>query len=255
MNNFYEKYKSPIAVILIIIILGGVYSFLNIQSSLFPNITFPKIKVIADNGEQPVDKMTVTVTVPLENAIKRVPGITLIRSATSRGSCEISAFFNWNSDINLDKQRIEARINEIKQDLPQGINISIERMNPSTFPIMGFSIAGKGYSQIDLRNIAEFTVKPFLSRISGVSEVDVGGGKVEEYHVILNPSKLIEMHITPQMVADKITASNFISSTGYINDYDRLYLTLSEATQNSKEELADLVILNTPQRVIRLKEN
>ena len=154
MNNFYVKYKSPIAVILIIILLGGVYSFLHIQSALFPNITFPKVKIIADNGEQPVDKMTVTVTVPLENAIKRVPGIDLIRSATSRGSCEISAFFNWNSDINLDKQRIEARINEIKQNLPQGIDISIERMNPSIFPILGFSISGKGYSQIDLRNIA-----------------------------------------------------------------------------------------------------
>ncbi len=254
MNNFYAKYKSPIAVILLIILLGGVYSFVNIQSALFPNITFPKIKVIADNGEQPVDKMTVTVTVPLENAIKRVPGITLIRSATSRGSCEISAFFNWNSDINLDKQRIESRINEVKQDLPQGINISIERMNPSTFPVLGYSISGKGYSQIDLRNIAEYTVKPFLSRIAGVSEVDVGGGKVEEYHVILNPARLIQLHITPQMVADKISASNFISSTGYINDYDRLYLTLSEATQNSKDELADLVILNTPQRVIRLKD-
>ncbi len=254
MNNFYMKYKSPIAVILIIILLGGVYSFKHIQSALFPNITFPKIKIIADNGEQPVDKMTITVTVPLENAIKRVPGLNLIRSATSRGSCEISAFFDWNSDINLDQQRIEARINEIKQNLPQGINISIERMNPSIFPIMGFSISGSDYSQIDLRNIAEYTVKPFLSRISGIAEVGVGGGKVEEYHVILNPAKLSNLKITPQTIADKISESNFISSTGFLDSYDRLYLTLTEATQNSKDELQNLVVLNTPQRVIRLKD-
>jgi cobalt-zinc-cadmium resistance protein CzcA len=254
MNNFYIKYKSPVAVILIIILLGGIYSFTHIQSALFPNITFPKIKIIADNGEQPVDKMTVTVTVPLENAIKRVPGINLIRSATSRGSCEISAFFDWNSDINLDKQRIEARINEIKQNLPQGIDISIERMNPSIFPIMGFSISGSGYSQIDLRNIAEYTVKPFLSRIPGISEIGVGGGKVEEYHVILDPVKLSNLKITPQTVADKISASNFISSTGFIDDYNRLYLTLTESTQNSKVELQNLVIINTPQRIIRLKD-
>ena len=254
MSDFYVKYKSPIAVILLIILLGGVYSFLHIQSALFPNITFPKVKVIADNGEQPVDKMTVAVTVPLENSIKRVPGINLIRSATSRGSCEISAFFDWNSDINLDKQRIESRINEIKQNLPQSINISVERMNPSIFPIMGFSISGKGYSQIDLRNISEYTVKPFLSRIPGVSEVGVGGGKVQEYHVILNEAKLRNLKIIPQTVADKISESNFISSTGYINDYNRLYLTLTEATQNNKEELQNLVILNTPQRVIKLKD-
>lgn len=254
MNNFYVKYKSPIAVILLLILLGGVYAFTHIQSTLFPNITFPKIKVIADNGEQPINKMTVTVTVPIENAIKRVPGITLIRSITSRGSCEISAFFNWNSDINLDKQRIEASINEIKQNLPQGINISIERMNPSIFPIMGYSIYGKGYSEIDLRNIAEYTVKPFLSRIEGISEVAVAGGKVEEYHVILNTSKMSSLKITPQIVANKVAESNFISSTGYIDNYDRLYLTLSEATQNSKTELENLVILNSPERVIRLKD-
>ncbi len=154
----------------------------------------------------------------------------------------------------MNQQRIEARINEIKQDLPQGISISIERMNPSIFPIMGFSISGNGYSQIDLRNIAEYTVKPFLSRIAGISEVGVGGGKVEEYHVILNPAKLSNLKITPQTVADKISQSNFISSTGFINNYDRLYLTLTEATQNSKVDLQNLVIINTPQRVIKLKD-
>jgi cobalt-zinc-cadmium resistance protein CzcA len=108
MNNFYVKYKSPFAVILVIILLGGVYALTNIRSGLFPDITFPKIKIIADNGEQPVDKMTVSVTVPLENAIKRVQDLDLLRSTTSRGSCEISAFFSWSSDINLDKQRIES---------------------------------------------------------------------------------------------------------------------------------------------------
>ncbi len=254
MNNFYVKYKSPIAVILLIILLAGVYAFTNIRSGLFPDITFPKIKIIADNGEQPVDKMTVSVTVPLENAIKKVQDLNLLRSATSRGSCEISAFFDWNSDINLDQQRIESRINEIKQDLPPGINISVERMNPSIFPIMGFSLESKGFSDIELRNIAEYTIKPFLSRIAGISEVAVAGGKVEEYQVILDPIKLSNLKITQQLVASKISESNFISSTGFLSDHNRLYLTLTEATQNSKADLENLVVLNYQNRLIRLKD-
>ena len=254
MKNFYLKYKSPLVVILIIILLAGVYSFMNIQSGLFPDVTFPKIKIIADNGEQPVDKMMVTVTVPLENAIKRVEGINLLRSATSRGSSEISAFFNWGSDIDLAKQRVESRINEIKQDLPQGIAISIEKMNPSIFPIMGFSLEGKGYSKIDLRNIAEFTVKPFLSRIDGISEIAVAGGQVQEYHVILNSQKLSYLKITPQNVANTISQSNFISSTGYLNSYNRLYLTLTEATQKNIQDIENIVITNNQNRVIRLKD-
>ncbi|MDE3059259.1 MAG: efflux RND transporter permease subunit, partial [Bacteroidota bacterium] len=254
MNNFYVKYKSPVAVILFMILCGGIYALLNIKSGLFPDVTFPKIKIIADNGEQPVDKMTVSVTVPLENAVKRVQDLNLIRSATSRGSCEISAFFNWNSDIDLDKQRVEARINEIKQNLPAGINISVEKMNPSIFPIMGFSLEGKGYGDIELRNIGEYTIKPFLSRINGISEVAIAGGKVQEYHVILNPVKMANLKITPQTVATKISESNFISSNGYVNDYDRLYLTLTEATQNSRKELENLPVLNNPKRVVLLKD-
>ena len=254
MTNFYTKYKSPVAVILFMILCGGVYALLNIQSGLFPDITFPKIKIIADNGEQPVDKMTVSVTVPLENAIKRVQDLNLVKSATSRGSCEISAFFNWNSDVDLDKQRVEARINEIKQNLPQGINITVEKMNPSIFPIMGLSLDGKSFSDIELRNIGEYTIKPFLSRIDGISEVAIAGGKVEEYHVILDPVRMANLKITPQTVASKIAGSNFISSSGYLNDYGRLYLTLTEATQNSRDELENLAILNNPKRVIRLKD-
>ena len=254
MKNFYVTYKGPIAVILIIILLSGLYALLNIQSGLFPDITFPKIKIIADNGEQPVDKMMVTVTVPLENAIKRVQDLNLVRSATSRGSCEISAFFNWNSDIDLDQQRVESRINEIRQNLPAGIDISVEKMNPSIFPIMGFSLESKGYSQIELRNIAEFTIKPYLSRIDGISEIAVAGGEVEEYHIILDPAKLSNLKISPQAVANKISESNFISSTGYLNSYNRLYLTLTEATQNNKSDLENLVITNNQKRVIRLKD-
>ena len=254
MKNFYLKYKSPIAVILFIILAGGIYAILNIQSGLFPDITFPKIKIIADNGEQPVDKMMVTVTVPLENSIKRVQDLNLIRSITSRGSCEISAFFNWNSNIDLGKQRIEARINEIKQNLPQGINISVEKMNPSIFPVMGFSLEGKGYSEIELRNIAEYTIKPFLSRIEGISEVGVAGGKVEEYHIILNSQKLSNLKIPPKSVADKIKQSNFITSTGYLNSYNRLYLTLTEASQQDIKDLKNLVIANNNNRIIHLKD-
>jgi heavy metal efflux system protein len=254
MTNFYVRYKSPIAVILIIILLGGIYALLNIQSGLFPDITFPKVKIIADNGEQPVDKMMVTVTVPLENAIKRVQDLNLVRSATSRGSCEISAFFNWNSDIDLDQQRVESRINEIRQNLPNGINISVEKMNPSIFPIMGFSLEGNGYSQIELKNIAEYTIKPFLSRIDGISEIAVAGGEVEEYHVILDPAKLSNLKISPQTVANKISESNFISSTGYLNSYNRLYLTLTEATQKNKSDLENLVIANNQKRVVRLRD-
>src|ERR1700749_940484 len=100
-ENFFISHRKPLMLVLFLIILGGFYAYQNLQTSLFPEITFPKIKVIADEGLQPVNKMMITVTKPLENAIKQVPDLADIRSTTSRGSCEISAFISWHADIDL----------------------------------------------------------------------------------------------------------------------------------------------------------
>src|SRR5213595_3173086 len=112
MKNFFISYKNPLTVILVIILAGGFFAYSKLQTSLFPEVTFPKIKIIADAGLQPVDKMMVTVTKPMEAAIKQVPDLEMIRSTTSRGTCEISAFMSWKANIDLSQQRVESKIAE-----------------------------------------------------------------------------------------------------------------------------------------------
>ena len=129
MNDFFTKYKAPVSVVLLFLLGLGVFTYSKMQTALFPDITFPKIKVIADNGQQPVSKMMVTVTRPLEEAIKRVPDLQTVRSVTSQGSCEISAFMDWQASIDLSKQQIESQINQISGNLPPGTNITVEKMN------------------------------------------------------------------------------------------------------------------------------
>jgi len=254
MQNFYLKYRSPIAAIMFFIVACGIYSLLKIQVGLFPDVTFPKIKIITENGQQPIDKMLVEVTVPIENAIKKVEDLKLIRSVTSRGSCEISAFINWKADVDLNKQRIESRINEVRQNLPSGISITIEKMNPSILQVMGFSLEGKNKTLTELRQIAEYTVKPFLSRVDGVSEVAVVGGRVKEFQVILNPFKMSSLGLTPQKIKDVLAQTDFIESNGYTTDYNRLYLSLSDATIKKKSLLENTVISSNGKRIIKLKD-
>lgn len=254
MQNFYLKYKSPIAAILFFILAGGVYTLLKIQTGLFPDVTFPKIKVIAENGQQPIDKMIVEVTIPLENAIKKVEELKMIRSITSRGSCEISAFIDWKADVDLGKQRVEAQINAIKQNLPPNISITIEKMNPSILPIMGFSFEGKNKTQMELRQIAEYTIKPFLSRVDGVAEVAIIGGKTKEFQIVLDQEKMSRLGITPEKIQSVLSQTNFIESNGYVTDYNRLYLSLTDATVNNKIEIENAVISNSDKRTIRLKD-
>jgi len=254
MKKIFVRYKSPITVVLLLIFMGGIYSYQNIKTSLFPDVTFPKIKIIAESGEQPVDKMMVTITKPLENAIKRVENLKLIRSTTSMGSCEISAFMEWNSDIDLDKQRVESQINQIKGSLPADVQITVEKMNPSILPVMGYSLQSSTKNQVELKMIAEYVVKPYLSRIEGVASVDIIGGKEKEYRIVLDQQKLSLLKLGVKAVYDALQQTDFIQSTGYTIDYNRLYLTVTDATIKNKHELENLVLFSNSLRQIHLSD-
>ena len=254
MKNFFVNYKNPLTVTLVSILMGGMFAYSRLQTSLFPEITFPKIKVIADAGLQPVSKMMITVTKPLENAIKQVPGLQYVRSTTSRGSCEISAFMDWNADIDLSQQRIESRINEIKNDLPPETQITVEKMNPAILPVMGYTLESHQLSPIELKQLANYTIKPFLSQVSGVSEVRIIGGKTKEYWITLDVQKMSTLSITPDMLSSAIGQTGFIKSNGYLSDFHFLYLTVTDATVHTKEDIGNIVVRNTGKRVILLKD-
>ncbi len=254
MEKIFVRFKSPITVILLLVLIAGVFSYQSMKTSLFPNVTFPKIKIIADYGEHPVEKMMVTVTKPLENAIKKVENINLVRSTTSMGSCEISAFMNWDSDIDLDKQQVESQISQIINSLPPEVQITIEKMNPSILPVMGYSLQSDTKNQVELKMLAEYIVKPYLSRIKGVSSVDVIGGKIKEYRLILDEQKLSTLKINPQDIGTALQQTDFIKSNGFTVDYHRLYLTVTDATIKNKEQLENLVLFDDAVRRIKVSD-
>ena len=254
MKNFFLLYKNPFSVVLAVIIAAGVFLYGEIKVSLFPEITFPKIKVIADNGEQPVDKMMVSVTRPLEDAIKQIPDLKILRSSTSRGSCEISAFLNWGSDINVNQQMLESRISQIKSELPPDVSIQVEKMNPSILPVIGFTVESDKKSPVELNLIATYIIKPFLSQIEGVSSVGIIGGKTKEYWIELNQLKMSSFSITPEIIRDIFSQNHFLISNGYLSDYKRLYLNVTDAGLYNLTDIENVVLRNDGKRIIKLKD-
>ena len=254
MNKFFISHKNPLAVLLALIVAGGIFVYGKLQTSLFPEITFPKIKIIADAGLQPVDKMMVSVTKPLEAAIKQVPDLQMIRSTTSRGSCEISAFMTWNSDIDVNQQHIESKISEIRNTLPPDVDITVAKMNPSILPVMGYSVESNTRSPIELKQLAIYTIKPFLSQVEGISEIRITGGRTKEYWLQLNVQKMSTFSITPDLINTALAQTNFIKSNGFLSDYRYLYLTITDATVHNKDELENIVIKNDGKRIVTLKD-
>lgn len=252
-SNYRFLFK-PILFVLLAFLIWGINSYLNMPTSLFPDVTFPKITIIADNGEQPVDKMMITVTKPLEIAIKRVNGITTVRSSTNRGSCTIDAFFDWNSDINLAKTQLNERINEIKNQLPSTVNIVVEAMSQAIYPVIGYTIESEKYGQIELKNTALFTVRPQFSQVPGISNVIIRGGKTKEFVIAPVPQRLISLGLTPQDIITALGNTNFIESSGLLSNYRRLYLSLTDTRFKNIDELKNVVIKNDGHRITRLED-
>jgi len=254
LRHFFIAYKNPLTVVLALTIAGGIFCYTRMQTALFPEITFPKIKIIADAGLQPVNKMMVTVTKPMENAIKQIPALTMVRSTTSRGSCEISAYLDWKANIDLAQQRIESKISQVRNQLPPDVQITVEKMNPSILPVMGYTLESHDKSPIELKLLANYTIKPFLSQVQGVSEVRIIGGKTKEYWLQLDARKMSSLGLTPDSVSNALAQTNFIKSNGYLADYKFLYLAVTDATVHSTGDLENIVIKNDGRRITRLQD-
>ncbi len=251
---FHQLYSKPILFAGLLILLAGIYSYTQMQTNLFPEVLFPRITVIADAGQQPVDRMMITVTKPLESAVKKVQGVTVVKSSTSRGSCVVEVYFNWGLDIYALKTQLENRINEVKGFLPAGTVISTEAMNQSLFPVYGYTLESKTHSRIALRDAGNLIARPVFSQVKGISNVVVRGGKAKEFVVLPDPAKMSSLGITPSQIKSAFEQTNFVQGNGNIADYNRLYLTLTDTRINDLQELENTIIRNDGTRIVRLKD-
>ncbi len=253
-NNYFKIFSKPILFIGLLLLMAGIFSYTRMQTNLFPEVLFPRITVIADAGQLPIDKMMITVTKPLESAVKKVKGVTVVKTNTSRGATTIDVFFEWGVDIYNSKAQLESRINEIKNFLPSGVNVTSEAMNQSVFPVYGLTLESKTHSQVALRDEANLMLRPLLSQIKGISNVIVRGGKAKEYVVIPDAIKLSSLGLSPNTLINAFNNNNFVLSNGYMSDYKRLYLNLTDTRVNDIGELENVILKNDGNRIVKLKD-
>lgn len=253
-RNYHRLYAKPILFVGLLLLLSGIYSYKQMRTSLFPEVLFTRITVIADAGQQPVDRMLITATKPLESAVKKVQGTTVVKSSTSRGSCVIDVYFKWGLDIYALKTQLESRINEVKGFLPAGTAISTEAMNQSLFPVYGFTLESNTHSRIALRDVGNLVVRPMFSHVDGISNVVVRGGKAKEFVVKPDAARMYMLGITPAQVKSAFSKTNFVLGNGNVADYGRLYLSLTDTRINDLDDLKNTIIRNDGRRIVRLRD-
>src|SRR5580692_6697647 len=134
------RYRGAIFFFLIALSLAGIYAAFQVPISVFPDTNFPRVVIGVDNGVMPVEQMQVTVTKPIEDAVNSVPGLVTVRSTTSRGTAEVSLFFDWNVDMFHTLQLADAALSKVRQTLPATAVITTNRLTFATFPILGYAL-------------------------------------------------------------------------------------------------------------------
>ena len=253
-RGLHQIYLRPILFVGVFLLLAGAWSYTQMQTSLFPEVPFPRITVIADAGQQPIDRMMITVTKPLESAVKKVQGVTLVKSSTSRGSCVVDVYLTWGTDIYAMKSQLESRINEIKGFLPAGTVISAEAMNQSLFPVYGFTLESKVHSRIALRDVGNLVVRPMFAQVEGISNVVVRGGKAKEYVVKPDPARMTALRVTPAQIKAAFGQANTVSGNGHVADYGHLYLTLTDTRLADMDDIRQVIIRHNGNRAIRVQD-
>jgi CzcA family heavy metal efflux pump len=225
---------------------AGVYLAFKVPISVFPETNFPRVVIAVDNGVMPVEQMEVTITRPIEDAVNSVPGLETVRSTTSRGSAEVSLFFDWNVDMVTELQLVDAALSMVQQTLPSTVHISTKRLTFASFPILGYSLTSDSVPLTRLWEIATYDLKPPLNRTAGVSTVLVQGGKVPEFHVVPNLALMQNASVTIPDLANAIEVSNIVDSPGLYEANHQLILGLVGAQVHDIDGIRNLVVKTTP---------
>ncbi|HZY33229.1 MAG TPA: efflux RND transporter permease subunit, partial [Rhodanobacter sp.] len=252
VTAWMQRHRRSLLFLALMLAIGGIASALLMPVALFPNVAFPRVQVSLDAGDRPADQMAIEVTTPVEEAIRHVRGVRDVRSTTSRGSAEVAVTFDWGADMAAALQEVNAAAGQILPQLPAGTQLSTRRMDPSTFPVLAYSLRSHTQSPGALHDLAEYQLRPLLSGISGVAQVQVQGGEVAEFHADVDPGKLRALQLSLADVATAVSHAASIQAMGRVADHYKLYLLLADNQPKTLAALRGIVLRADPGGVVRL---
>ncbi|MGZ8174376.1 MULTISPECIES: efflux RND transporter permease subunit [Methylobacter] len=249
VGSFATRHGLVIAFLCVALCLAGAYAALGMPSSIFPQTNFPRVVILIDNGVMPANEMMATITRPVEEAMKDIPGVRTVRSKTGRGSAEINVFFTWQTDMVQAELFVQGRLAVVQKTLPTTASSAVWRLTFAAFPVVGLSLTGPAHSLTELWETARYTIGPRLLRIPGVARTGIVGGRAPEYHVIVDPLRLQAVNLSLTQVTDALVRNNLIAPTGMLEEDYKLYLTVVDGRVHTVEDIENLTVSvtgNTP---------
>jgi CzcA family heavy metal efflux pump len=252
VTAWMQRHRRSLLFLVLMLAIGGIASAIYMPVALFPNVAFPRVQLTLDAGDRPADQMAIAVTTPIEDALRRVPGVRDVRSTTSRGSADIEVTFGWGTDMSRALGDVNAAASQVLPDLPPGTQLSSRRMDPTTYPMLAYSLRSHTVSPSALYDLAQYQLRPLLSSIPGVAHVGVQGGEVAEFHADVDPARLRAQDLSLTDVATAVSHAATIEAMGHVSDHYKLYLLLADNQPATIAALRGIVVRADNHGIVRL---
>ena len=235
-----SRQRRLVLLVVGLVSVAGIWAGVELPSAIYPELNFSRIKIVAQGSSLGARQVVFSVTRPLEEAVSVVPGVTRVQSHSIRGASELSITFSPTTDMAYALQLVRARVNQIQGSLPPDLDIEIERLTPSLFPILSYNL--QGGDAATLYDIARYEIKPLLSRVPGVGRVDVQGSDVREIEVMVDPARLSAVGISYADLADAIRRAVTVQAVGRVAQNYRQYLIVTDQEAHSAADVGAVVL-------------
>lgn len=253
--NYSLKNRLQIIVAAILILIGGVYIAKNMEIDVFPDLTAPTVTVMTEAHGMAPEEVERLVTFPIETALNGATNVRRVRSSSSTGFSVVWIEFNWGTDIYKARQIVSEKLVSIKDQLPESAG------NPTMGPqssllgeVMLVCLTSDSLSPMELRTIADWTIRPRLLSIGGVSQVVVMGGDVKQYQIQINPDKLKFYNVSLNEVMEAAHKANQNASGGTLSQHGNEYIIRGIGRTNNLEDIEKTVIKIVDNIPIKLED-
>ena len=239
-----ENRLIVVAIAALLLAWGGYVAF-NLPVDVLPDLNRPTVTIMTEAEGLAPEEVETLVSFPIETAMNGVPGVTRVRSQSGIGLSIIYVEFDWGTDVYRNRQLVAEKLAQAGEQLPPNLSPSLAPISSIMGEILLVSVRSKSgkTSPLDVRTLADWTIRPRLLTIPGVAQVINIGGGVKQYQVLVTPEKLKQFNVTIEEVTEALEKSNTNSTGGFVDAQSQEYLVRNLGRFYSVEELRNTVVV------------
>ena len=241
--HFSLQNRLLVLVASVLLLIGGTYTAFHTEVDVFPDLNAPTVVVMTEAGGMAAEEVEQLVTFPIETAVNGATGVRRVRSSSTTGFSVVWVEFDWDTDIYLARQIVSEKLATVGESLPE--NVGNPTLGPQSSILGELLIVGltaDSTSMLDLRTLADWTIRPRLLSTGGVAQVAVLGSDIKEYQILLHPERMKHYGVTLGEVMEVTRGMNQNTNGGVIYEYGNEYIVRGVVSTEDVQEMARAVI-------------